>query len=58
MMEENFRRAMLISSGDPMIFITRPISLALVVLTVLLLLMLVLPNISRTRAVAFQEGEL
>lgn len=58
MMEENFRRAMLISSGDPMIFVTRPISLTLVILTGILFLMLVLPNISRTRAVAFQKGEL
>jgi TctA family transporter len=58
MMEENFRRAMLISSGDPMIFVTRPISLVLVVLTAGLLLMLVLPNIAKTRAIAFQEGDL
>jgi TctA family transporter len=49
---------MLISGGDPMIFLQRPLSLTLILLTVVLFLMLVLPNISRTRAIAFQEADL
>ena len=36
MLEENFRRAMLISRGDPTVFVTHPVSLAILVLTVLL----------------------
>ncbi|MDE1949151.1 MAG: tripartite tricarboxylate transporter permease, partial [Burkholderiales bacterium] len=38
MLEENFRRALLISRGDLGIFIQRPISLAFVIISVLLLL--------------------
>lgn len=38
MLEENFRRAMVVSSGDPMIFVTRPISAAFLILTVLFIL--------------------
>ena len=34
MMEENLRRAMLISRGDPMVFLTRPISLGFMIATV------------------------
>ena len=34
MMEENLRRAMLISRGDPMVFLTRPISLGFIIATV------------------------
>lgn len=58
MMEENFRRTMLISGGDPMILLRRPLSLTLLLLTAGLFLMLVLPNFSKTRAVAFQEADL
>ena len=38
LMEENLRRAMRISSGDPMIFLNRPISLGLLIAAALLLL--------------------
>jgi TctA family transporter len=38
MMEENFRRAMLMSRGDFAIFVDRPISAGLIVLTVLVLI--------------------
>jgi putative tricarboxylic transport membrane protein len=37
LMEENFRRSMLISRGDPMIFLERPISLAFLIAGALLL---------------------
>jgi TctA family transporter len=49
---------MLISGGDPTIFLHRPLSLTLLLLAAGLFLMLVLPNISKTRAVAFQEADL
>jgi TctA family transporter len=56
MMEENLRRAMRISSGDPMIFINRPISLGLLIAAALLLLIVALPGIRAKREEAFQEN--
>jgi putative tricarboxylic transport membrane protein len=56
LMEENLRRAMRISSGDPMIFVERPISLALLVASAALLLLIALPAIRSKRQEAFQEG--
>jgi putative tricarboxylic transport membrane protein len=57
LMEDNLRRALRISGGDPMIFIERRISLALLTATLVLLLVLVLPFIRKTRQEAFQaEG--
>lgn len=43
MMEEYFRRAMLLSRGDPMVFIERPGSAALLAVAALMLLATVLP---------------
>ena len=34
MLEEHLRRAMIISRGDPTVFVTRPLSLALLILAV------------------------
>jgi TctA family transporter len=48
MLEENLRRAMLISRGDPTVFVTRPISLAFNIATVLILTMMAAPAV-RTR---------
>ena len=57
LMEDNLRRALRISGGDPMIFIERRISLALLTATLVLLLVLVLPIIRKTRQEVFQgEG--
>ncbi|MCS0496298.1 tripartite tricarboxylate transporter permease [Ancylobacter mangrovi] len=56
MIEETLRRALLISHGDPMVFLQRPISLSFLVMTVLLLLVLVAPMIRVTRERAFEEG--
>jgi TctA family transporter len=56
MMEENLRRAMRISSGDPMIFINRPISLGLLIAAALLLLIVALPGVRSKREEAFQEN--
>jgi putative tricarboxylic transport membrane protein len=55
MMEENLRRALLLSRGDPTVFFTRPLSLAMLIAAALLVLIIVLPNVRKTRAVAFQE---
>lgn len=56
LMEENLRRAMLLARGDPTVFITRPLSLALLLAALALLVVLILPNARRTREEAFQEG--
>ena len=49
MMEENLRRAMLISRGDPTVFLTRPISLAFVIATVLILIVMSAPALRKRR---------
>jgi len=49
MMEENLRRAMLTSKGDLSVFITRPISLAFLIATVLILLAMVVPAVKSRR---------
>src|ERR1043165_2262155 len=40
LMEENLRRALLISRGDPSVFVTRPISLGFVIATVLIVVIM------------------
>jgi putative tricarboxylic transport membrane protein len=47
-LEENLRRAMLISRGDPTVFVRRPISAAFVLLTVVLIATYVLPALRRS----------
>jgi TctA family transporter len=56
LMEENLRRAMRISGGDPMIFLNRPISLGLLIAAFVLLVLVALPMIRAKREEAFQEG--
>jgi len=56
MMEENLRRAMLLSRGDPTVFVTRPISAVMLAMAVGLLLIIVAPSIRKTREEAFQEA--
>jgi putative tricarboxylic transport membrane protein len=56
MMEENLRRALLLSRGDPAVFVTRPISLTLLVISAGLLLMMMAPSVMKKREEAFQEG--
>jgi TctA family transporter len=51
MLEENFRRAMLIASGDYMVFIERPISAVLLACSAALLAALLVPEIRRKREV-------
>jgi len=55
MMEENLRRAMLLSRGDPTVFFTHPISLGLLVTAAILLLVVVSPAIRKKREDVFVE---
>jgi TctA family transporter len=55
MMEENLRRALLLSRGDPTVFVTRPISMTLLVAAVIMLLVVALPMVRRKREEAFVE---
>ena len=56
-MEEYFRRAMLLSRGDAMVFLERPISLGLLITTALLLLLMSIPSFKKARKEAFVEEE-
>ena len=55
MMEENLRRALLLSRGDPLVFLTRPISLTLLIISAALIAIVVSPSIAKKREEAFQE---
>jgi len=57
LMEENLRRALLISRGDPTVFLTRPISLGFLLATVAFLMILVVPAVRRKRDQAVAEDE-
>src|ERR1700681_1493723 len=57
MMEENLRRAMLLSRGDPAVFVQRPISLTLLIISAALIALVMAPSISRKREETFAEGE-
>ncbi|KQM80189.1 tripartite tricarboxylate transporter permease [Xylophilus sp. Leaf220] len=55
MMEENLRRALLLSRGDWSVFVTRPISAGLLAAAVLLLVIVLLPAVKAKREEAFVE---
>jgi TctA family transporter len=55
MMEGYLRRAMLLSRGDPTIFLRRPISLGILLFAILALVAAVVPAIRTKREEAFQE---
>ncbi|WP_175650913.1 tripartite tricarboxylate transporter permease [Pseudomonas sp. Marseille-P9899] len=55
LMEENLRRAMLLSRGDPTVFVTRPLSLTLLIICVLVVVLMLSPRVRATRQVAFSE---
>ena len=55
MMEEYMRRALLLSRGDPMIFLKRPISATMLGLAVLAILVASLPMFYKKREEAFKE---
>jgi putative tricarboxylic transport membrane protein len=55
LMEENLRRAMLLSRGDPTVFFTKPISAAFIIASVILLVAVALPAIRKKREEVFVE---
>ncbi|MFT4189976.1 MAG: tripartite tricarboxylate transporter permease [Comamonas sp.] len=55
MMEENLRRALLLSRGDWSVMVTRPISAGLLAAAVLLIVIVMLPAVSKKREEAFVE---
>ena len=57
LLEEHLRRAMIISRGDPMIFIERPISATLLGLALLAVVIAVLPAIRKKRDEVFVEED-
>jgi TctA family transporter len=56
LMEEYLRRALLISRGDPWVFVQRPISATLLALAALAMCTVLIPAFSRTRQEAFAES--
>ncbi|HXF53317.1 MAG TPA: tripartite tricarboxylate transporter permease [Hyphomicrobiaceae bacterium] len=56
MIEENMRRALLISQGDFSVFIERPISLSFLILTAILIMILVAPAVRAGRERALRES--
>lgn len=56
MMEEHLRRALLLSRGDPLVFVEQPISAALLVLAVLTMTSLAFGTVRRYRAESMGEG--
>jgi TctA family transporter len=57
MLEENLRRALVLSRGDFTVFVTRPISLTMLVLAAFLLVLVAAPAIARMRRSVFTEGQ-
>ena len=55
MMEENLRRALLLSRGDWSVFVSRPLSAGLLAAALLLVVIVALPSIKAKRAEAFVE---
>jgi TctA family transporter len=55
MMEENLRRALLLSRGDWTTFVTRPLSASLLIAALALIVIVSLPSIKKKREEAFQE---
>jgi putative tricarboxylic transport membrane protein len=56
LLEENLRRALMLSDGDPTIFVRQPISAGLLVAAATLLVFIILPSLRQVREEAFKEG--
>jgi TctA family transporter len=56
LMEENLRRAMLLSRGDALVFFQRPISLTMLVIAGVLLAVVLAPAVRKKREEAFVEA--
>ncbi|MGY0194662.1 tripartite tricarboxylate transporter permease [Leptothrix sp. BB-4] len=57
MMEENLRRALLLSRGEWGTFLTRPLSAGLLIAAALMIVVVMLPSIRAKREEAFQEED-
>jgi putative tricarboxylic transport membrane protein len=57
MLEEHLRRALIISGGDPLVFVTRPISASLLFLAVVALILVSRPTVARKREEVFVEED-
>ena len=57
MMEENLRRALLLSRGDWNAFVTRPLSAGLLAAALLMVIVVMLPAIKNKRQEAFQDAD-
>ncbi|MEN9485105.1 MAG: hypothetical protein RJB37_2985 [Pseudomonadota bacterium] len=57
MMEENLRRALLLSRGDWGTFMTRPLSAGLLIAAFLMIVVVMLPSIKNKREEAFQDAD-
>ena len=57
LMEENLRRALLLSRGDWTTFVTRPLSSALLIAALLMIVVVMLPAIRKQRNVAFKDAD-
>ncbi len=57
LMEENLRRSLLLSRGDWSVFVTQPISATFLAMTAGLALLIVLPNIRKSREEAFKSAD-
>ena len=56
LMEENLRRAMLLSRGDALVFFQRPISLTMLIIAGILLAVVLAPQVRKKREEAFVEA--
>ena len=57
MMEENLRRALLLSRGDWTTFMSRPLSAGLLIAALLMIVVVMLPSIRNKREEAFQDAD-
>ncbi len=57
LMEENLRRAMLMSRGDPLVFVQAPISACFIIASLILLVFMAMPVFRKKRDEAFQEAD-
>lgn len=55
MMEENLRRALTMSQGNPAVFFTQPVSLILLLVAAALLVIMAMPRAAKVRDDAFEE---
>ena len=57
LLEQNLRQALILSDGSMTIFVTRPLSAASLLVTLLLLLTALLPSLQKKRKAVIAEGE-